>query len=59
MDVREPHVRRRGFFLHSADTGDPDNGEHEDPEGFVVRLRVAKASVDWRYCGTLALTLAI
>jgi len=45
MDVREPHVRRRGFFLHSADTGDPDNGEHEDPEGFVVRLRVAKASV--------------
>jgi hypothetical protein len=45
MDVREPRVRRRGFFLHSADTGEPDNGEHENPEGFVVRLRAAKASV--------------
>jgi hypothetical protein len=45
MDVREPRVRRRGFFLHSADTGDSDTGEHENPEGFTVRIRAAKASV--------------
>ena len=40
MDASEPHVRRRGFFLHSDTTGEPDTGEHENPEGFVVRVRV-------------------
>ena len=40
MDAREPRVRRRGFFLHSSDGGEPDTGEHENPEGFVVRVRV-------------------
>lgn len=40
MDVSEPRVRRRGFFLHS-DTGEPDSGEFENPEGFIVRVRVA------------------
>jgi hypothetical protein len=42
MDAGEPRVRRRGFFLHS-DTGEPDTGEHENPEGFVVRVRVARS----------------
>jgi hypothetical protein len=37
MDVFEPRLRHRGFFLHS-DTGEPDTGEHENPEGFVVRV---------------------
>ena len=41
MDVRQPHVRRRGFFLHSTDGNEPDTGEHENPEGFGVRVRVA------------------
>ncbi len=41
MDVREPHVRRRGFFLHSSDGNEPDTGEYENPEGFAVRVRVA------------------
>ena len=41
MDVREPHVRRRGFFLHSTDGNEPDTGELENPEGFGVRVRVA------------------
>jgi hypothetical protein len=41
MDAGEPRVRHRGFFLHSADTGD-DAGEHENPEGFIVRVRNAK-----------------
>ena len=40
MDVCKPHVRRRGFFLHSSDSGEPDTGEHENPEGFGVRVRV-------------------
>ena len=39
MDAREPRVRRRGFFLHSSDGGEPDTGEHENPEGFIVRVR--------------------
>jgi hypothetical protein len=45
MDVHEPRVRRRGFFLHSAEPGDSDTGEHENPEGFTVRVRAAKRSV--------------
>ena len=40
MDASEPRVRRRGFFLHSDTTGEADTGEHENPEGFVVRVRV-------------------
>lgn len=38
MDIRQPQMRRRGFFLHSSD-GEPDTGEHENPEGFIVRVR--------------------
>ena len=45
MDAAEPHVRRRGFFLHSDTTGEPDTGEHENPEGFVVRLRLRRSPV--------------
>lgn len=37
MDVNEPRLRRRGFFHHS-ETGEPDTGEHENPEGFMVRV---------------------
>ena len=39
MDAGEPRVRRRGFFLHSTDGSEPDTGEHENPEGFAVRVR--------------------
>src|SRR4051812_8485519 len=42
MDVAEPRVRRRGFFLHS-ETGEPDTGEHENPEGVAVRARTRQA----------------
>ena len=41
MDVRQPRVRRRGFFLHSTDGNEPDTGEYENPEGFGVRVRAA------------------
>ena len=41
MDAGEPRLRRRGFFLHSSENGEPDTGEHENPEGFGVRVRVA------------------
>jgi hypothetical protein len=47
MDVNEPRPRRRGFFHHS-ETGEPDTGEHENPEGFIVRVTRAAAH------GTLA-----
>ena len=52
MDAREPRVRRRGFFLHSTDVVDSDNGELENPEGFVVRVRVAKPSVPRQMAGS-------
>ena len=44
MNAREPRVRRRGFFLHSPDTGEADHGEHENAEGFSVRLRTAQST---------------
>ena len=44
MGVNEPRVRRRGFFLHSSDAeGGHDQGEHENPEGFTVRTRIARS----------------
>jgi len=51
MDVGEPRVRRRGFFLHSVDTGDSDTGEHENPEGFGGRVRVSRPSVPRQMAG--------
>jgi hypothetical protein len=44
MVAREPQLRRRGFFLHSSDSGEPDTGEHENPEGFGVRVRTSRPS---------------
>jgi hypothetical protein len=44
MDVTEPRLRRRGFFLHSDTTGDSDAGEHENPEGFTIRIRISRPS---------------
>ena len=44
MNAREPRVRRRGFFLHSTDGSEGhDAGEHENPEGVAVRVRVASS----------------
>ena len=48
MDASEPRVRRRGFFLHSDTTGEPDTGEHENPEGFTVRARIDRRAVPRR-----------
>lgn len=42
MVAREAQFRRRGFFLHSSDTGEPDSGDHENPEGFTVRVRISR-----------------
>ena len=44
MDVSEPRVRRRGFFLHSDTAGETDTGELENPEGFIVRSRTSRPS---------------
>ena len=43
MDVSEPRLRHRGFFLHSDTTGESDTGELENPEGFVVRVRITRS----------------
>ena len=43
MDVCEPRVRRRGFFLHSTDGSEQETGEHENPEGVAVRVRVDRS----------------
>jgi hypothetical protein len=51
MDVREPRVRRRGFFLHSSDAADPDTGEHENPEGFIVRVRIHRSPTPRQFSG--------
>jgi hypothetical protein len=42
MLAGEPRVRHRGFFLHSPDTEAHEAVEQENPEGFVVRVRVSK-----------------
>ena len=39
MVACEPRPRHRGFFLHSSDGNEVDTGEHENPEGFIVRVR--------------------
>ena len=44
MNASEPRARRRGFFLHSADGTESDSGEHENPEGFIVRVRIRRSS---------------
>ena len=41
MVASEPRLRHRGFFLHSSEYGEPDTGEHENPEGFIVRIGFA------------------
>ena len=39
MLAYEPRLRRRGVFLLSSEGGEPDTGEHENPEWFIVRVR--------------------
>lgn len=53
MVAGEPRVRRRGFFLHSETEPDMSHGaELENPEGFVVRVRVAKPSTPRQAAGS-------
>ena len=51
MDAYEPRVRRRGFFLHSTDVTEPDTGEHENPEGFAVRVRTNPSAAPRHFTG--------
>ena len=43
MNAGEPRVRRRGFFLHSTDGSEPETGEHENPEGVAVRVKIDRS----------------
>lgn len=52
MDVAEPRVRRRGFFLHSDTTGEHDTTEHDNPEGVTVRIRIARPDHGRRAAGS-------
>ena len=49
MVAYEPRVRRRGYFLHSADTGEPDTGDHENAEGINVRLRTSRSDAQRQF----------
>ena len=44
MDPHETRVRHRGFFLHSETTGEPETGEHDNPEGLAVRVRLSRGT---------------
>ena len=52
MDVAEPRVRRRGFFLHSETAGEHDAGEHDNPEGVTVRVRVSRRATGRQSTGS-------
>ena len=52
MDVAEPHLRRRGFFLHSDTTGDHDTAEHDNPEGVTIRIRISRPAMGRRLAAT-------
>jgi len=51
-------MRHRGFFLHSDTTGEADSGEQENPEGFVVRIRIPRRSVPRQVASSARRTLS-
>ena len=51
MDACEPRPRHRGFFLDSSENGESDTGEHENPEGFIVRVRFPGHAIPRRMVG--------
>jgi hypothetical protein len=51
MIAGEPRVRRRGFFLHSTDSNESDAGEHDNPEGFPVRVRTNPSPAPRHFTG--------
>ena len=52
MDESDRRIRRRGFFLHSPVDGEPDSGEHENPEGFVVSVRMPRMAISRQVAGS-------
>jgi hypothetical protein len=51
MNVCEPRVRRRGFFLHSTDVAESESGEYENPEGVPVRVRTNPSPAPRHFSG--------
>ena len=53
MDVCEPHVRRRGFFLHSDTIGESDHthAEVDNAEGVVIRIRIGRRTAPRQMSG--------
>jgi hypothetical protein len=58
MDVSEPRVRRRGFFLHSDTTGEPDSAERESPEGLTIRVGVTRRPIPHQMPGAASARLS-
>ena len=52
MGANEPRVRRRGFFLHSSDAETHETGEHDNPEGLTVRLRISRSPAPRQFAST-------
>jgi len=54
MNVNEPRVRRRGFFLHSSDAeaGTDTGVEHDNPEGFSVRARLPRSTAPRQFASS-------
>ena len=52
MVADEPRVRRRGFFLHSSDAEGHETGEHENPEGFTVRVRLPRSNAPRQFASS-------
>jgi hypothetical protein len=52
MDVREPQVRRRGFFLHSSDAETHETGEQDSSEGVTVRVRLPRSTAHRQFASS-------
>ena len=44
MDAWEPRLRRRGYFLNTAEFEDGEVGEVEGAEGLRIRLRIVRST---------------
>jgi len=55
MDVSEPRVRHRGYFLHTAET-DTEPGGEAAAEGITIRVRISRPRLKRR--GSVAMRRA-
>jgi hypothetical protein len=56
MDASEPQVRRRGYFLNSADSFETEPGEEAAAEGITIRVRIIRPRLKRRAAGVMRRT---